>query len=372
VKILQVLPSLLRGGAEQVVILHSEALIRNNFQVTLLTKAPENKTLSFDTPDGVTKLEVSDRLNKRDVYSFLALFIWSLKNRQKFLNYDVVHGHLTYGAFFMICIRFIFLFRNSHRPKLVFTYHLSGMNVSFVSRLIQLSMKFFVDNLVFVAREEHFLFKAFYPLNNSCTIIPNGIHFPSGPKVDFKGTDENLFKASPTTTIGALSRLSADRKPHLYLDLFNSLDKLEFPRELQFVLAGYGPLIEQLKKQVSSCFDHKRVLFPGYIADREEFFTSLDIYVTLVVDNYPGISGLEAISFGTPTFGILLSPENHKSNFLPIPCSSNLELLANDIQSYCNNHSKISSLISKQFSWAKNNFSIEKMFNSYLDVYGKI
>jgi len=368
-RILQVLPSLNRGGAEQVVVLHSKALLDRSHEVTIVTEATDSDGSVFDLPTGVKRLSVSSGLSRSRIYSFVILFWWIFGNRKKLLSFDVVHAHLTYGAIFVFFLRLNFFFCSFRRPKIVFTHHSSGMDAPFLSNVIQFSAKFFVDDFIFVSREKHFLSRIFFPLLDSRKVILNGIEFPCNlDRSGFECRQKGIFNGE-VITIGALSRLTPDRNPHQYLDLFERLVDFENDLKFDFVLGGYGSLLEEVKTQIKNSFKLDRVALPGLILEREKFFRRIDIYITLVANDYPGISGLEAISFGVPTFGILINDHGFQTGSCPVPSFSNLCQLAQHIIDFCKSSNHDLSFTRRQLDWAKRNYSIDKMCEDYLACY---
>jgi glycosyltransferase involved in cell wall biosynthesis len=65
--------------------------------------------------------------------------------------------------------------------------------------------------------------------------------------------------------------------------------------QAKFLLAGEGPLREALMKEAPS-----NVEFPGFVADLDQFFASLDLFVMPSLSEAWGLAALEAMARGVP------------------------------------------------------------------------
>ena len=141
---------------------------------------------------------------------------------------------------------------------------------------------------------------------------------------------------------------------------------------LRLVMIGDGPLRNEALKYFSNSGVIDLVWLPGERQDIAEILNIIDIFV---LPSYSeGISNviLEAMATGIPVIATNVggNPElviNSKTGFLIEP--KNPEAIAISIEYYINNPDKIIEHGKCGFERANNEFSLDKMVNSYIDVY---
>ena len=95
-------------------------------------------------------------------------------------------------------------------------------------------------------------------------------------------------------------RMDVEKRPQVVLDAFLALPEA---MRATLVLLGDGPLREGFIEQAKG----KRVIAPGYVADRKQlarWLASADLYVSGMADETFGISIIEAQASGLPVIGI--------------------------------------------------------------------
>jgi glycosyltransferase involved in cell wall biosynthesis len=132
------------------------------------------------------------------------------------------------------------------------------------------------------------------------TVIPNGV-------------DIDLFKPSlamrlqarqrlqlpyDAMVIGAVARLSPQKRPDMLLELFAAL-RLRFP-QLHLVLAGSGPLETQLRAQAERLGLTSSIVFTGFVEAVHELMPALDLHVLMSRNEGFGIATVEAMACGVP------------------------------------------------------------------------
>ncbi|MHA4871535.1 glycosyltransferase [Duganella sp. PWIR1] len=129
-------------------------------------------------------------------------------------------------------------------------------------------------------------------------VIPNGV-------------DVELFKPSPAARLmarqrlqlpqqalvmGAVARLSAQKRPELLLEMFANL-RQRF-RDLHLVLAGSGPLEGALRAQAARLGVLPWVTFTGFVDTIHELLQALDLHVLMSRNEGFGIATIEAMACG--------------------------------------------------------------------------
>ena len=123
--------------------------------------------------------------------------------------------------------------------------------------------------------------------------------FPPGTIIP--GTHTNSKKK--TLTIGSLSRLTPEKGQRKLIKAFKLVSK-EIP-EVELILAGKGPDEEFLKKMVHDHNLAQKVIFQGFVNDKADFYSKIDVFVfpsEWEMEGF-GVVNIEAMSFGVPVIG---------------------------------------------------------------------
>lgn len=364
-RILQVLPHLSKGGAERVVVELSNALHESGHDVTLLLAYPVNYELNQKDLDPRIQVRfVSKRRGNRFLQYFKVPF-WILRNWQTLRNYDVIHCHLTYGLIFGFFVSILSRLSPTKRPRLIATCHVVGVGVTRVPRVLNERLSYFFDAFVLMAQDGQWRSFISRKRRTNIHIIVNGIT----PSV--LGSEANqLFTNSPFI-VGTISRLQAERKPWLFLEVFAHIQDLA-PQEVKFVLGGEGPEREHLnalseKLKLTTCLS-----MPGLVKNPSMFLKDIVLYVTLNVEEITGIAGLEAVFSGIPVVGIQLSPAYTNGSNDWIWSHQDPKSVAKKIVELLGNPVELKAVADNQYRIANEKFSIDRMKNDYVNLYEKI
>ena len=176
------------------------------------------------------------------------------------------------------------------------------------------------------------------------------------------------INAQTTLTVGAISRLQAERKPWLSLEVFSQISKL-MDGDVRFILGGEGPERESLTALSQKLGLSGTLSMPGLVQDPTEILEELDLYVTLNVEEVTGIAGLEAVFSGIPVVGIQLSPTYTNGDNDWIWSHQEPIIVARKIVEYLKNPSQLSLIAKAQFITAIERYSFEHMRDNYLALY---
>jgi glycosyltransferase involved in cell wall biosynthesis len=353
-RILQIIPSLEIGGAEAVVDTLSRKLALEGHEVSILTECPIKDT---SKSSDITYLAISSNFEHSRVAGFINLFVWPIKNRKLLGDFQIIHCHLTRGMF----IGLLFTFLSSRpMPRVVGTCHSVGGNISNDRILFEKICATRFDAFVLMAITKKW--DKFAKRNKKIVFIPNGID-PLNMKVKTREYNEDDF------VIGTLSRLTSDRKPWLFIALFKKIKALN--PSVRFVIGGDGPLKPDLVS-IAQKENLEDIFWAGQINDKIEFFSKLDLYVTLTVGEISGIAGLEAISAGLPVYGIQISEDYLSEDNSFIRSSDNLDSLASSICDVINSSSKLDKVKENQKNIFLDNYQSSTMLSRYNDLFRKL
>lgn len=134
-------------------------------------------------------------------------------------------------------------------------------------------------------------------------VIPNGVDtdtFIVSPERRVQARKQ-LGLPPDALVLGAVARLSAQKRPQALLTLFARL-AAQFPN-LYLVLVGTGPLEAMLRLQAQQTGLQDRVVFAGFQQHVELLMPAFDLHVLLSKNEGFGIATIEAMACGVPAVG---------------------------------------------------------------------
>ena len=361
-RILQVLPHLSKGGAERVVVELSNALVEAGHEVTLLLAFPVDPVLNQKFLDNRIRVQfVSSNTGNRTL-QYLKLPFWIARQWKILKTYGVIHCHLTYGLVFGFQVYFLRRITRTMNLRLIATCHVVGVGVSRTPRIINEQLSCFFDRFVLMAQDAQWRKFILDKKRRNIEIVLNGISTSAPTNVLTR------INAQTTLTVGAISRLQAERKPWLSLEVFSQISKL-MDGDVRFILGGEGPERESLTALSQKLGLSGTLSMPGLVQDPTEILEELDLYVTLNVEEVTGIAGLEAVFSGIPVVGIQLSPTYTNGDNDWIWSHQEPIIVARKIVEYLKNPSQLSLIAKAQFITAIERYSVEHMRDNYLALY---
>src|SRR5262245_10531492 len=130
-------------------------------------------------------------------------------------------------------------------------------------------------------------------------VIPNGFAFPDGQSPQTR-TDERkrLGLSSDAFVVGSIIRFSEEKRPRLILDMARVLAR-RYP-QLQFVIFGTGPLLEDMRSCVRKWGLSDVIRLPGLTTDAWASLRALDVFVLASrMEGLPNVV-IEAQASGVP------------------------------------------------------------------------
>lgn len=206
------------------------------------------------------------------------------------------------------------------------------------------------------------------------SIIPNGVELDSF-KIDFDKEFRSNYAQPDEKIIFYVGRHVYEKGIHLLIeaapDIINRYEKAKF------IIAGQGPMTEELKEKVRLLGLESKILFLGYIED------SIKIKLLKVADAavFPslyepfGIVALEAMAAGCPVVvsdvGGLKEIVQHEVNGLKIITGSKDSLRDNIVRLLVDNSLK-EKLIKDGAKETLNEYSWDKIALKTIELYGKV
>jgi glycosyltransferase involved in cell wall biosynthesis len=344
-----------------VVIELSNSLASVENEVTVLLAFPVEMSLNQNDLSEKVLVRFVSLKRKSRIIQYLGLPFWIQKNWRDLKSFDVIHCHLTYGLFFGFLVSMRRKIGDEGKFNLIATCHIVGMSVAYSRRLLSERLSYFFDEFVLMAQDAHWRKFMIKSKKKNISVIANGIS--ANPVIkNFSARVNHVM------TIGTISRMHPERKPWLFLETFRFIRAFG-NLDCRFVLGGEG--VERAKlEMLSRLFGLEDTLsMPGLVADSTEFLSTIDLYITLVIEDVTGIAGLESVFSGVPVIGIQLSPTYENGPHDWIWSSPDRAEVARKALEYLEDPSSLSLLAKAQIEVARDRYSVEQMRNSYLLLY---
>ncbi len=197
------------------------------------------------------------------------------------------------------------------------------------------------------------------------SIINNGV------SLEVSSCNNTLSKDKKGLVIGSIGRLSPEKGHKYLLEAFSRAIK-DYP-DLQLIIVGDGELRNELEGLTSSLGVKENVTFTGFQKDVTKYYNSIDIYVSpSLLEHFP-LTILEAMGFGKAIVATnvggtpdLIKKEGF-TGLLINPGSS--DAIYKAILTYILQPSLRKTYGGNSMQFVKENYSLEKMVDSYKKVY---
>lgn len=355
IKILHILPSLVRAGAERVVYDLSLGLPKDRFQSGILLFKDNGAGADWRTELVGQGVKIFS-LRKRCLVD--AINFWQIYQEIKKFSPDIVHTHLGGDIYGRLAAKLAGV------PVIVSTEHNLNVSESGLAAYFKKITTRFAEKVFAVSQavKEDCIVRYNLPLEK-VEVIYNGI-------------DLNRFQAkqkdiSKPYVIGALGRLTTQKGFSVLIEAISYIKN----QNIIVKIAGQGELKNTLKKQIAKLKLESKVELVGLV-EPVDFLSSIDIFVAPSLWEGLGLSALEAGAMNKPVIASeidgLREIINDKTGFL-FPASQAKEL-AKQLDFVLEN---LEEDIVKQKSLSlqakiKNDFSLKKMQDDYVAWYERL
>lgn len=371
-RILFIIPSLVIGGAEKVVLDLAEKMDEKGLEIGILS-------LSEETPF-FSKLKYKDNIklytcgNKSFSFPFFSIKRWVLFTKAiKSFNPTIIHSHL----WSIHCLYMLSLITKSKRIKIFHTVHATDShytNPKFIFRLFTfievLAIKILNAKVIAISDEVKKLCEQKLNFSN-VKKISNGID--TSKYILSKGDKKELNiigiteKSKVIINIGRVDK----QKGQIYLiEAFNILIKEKY-EDYHLLLVGLC-LEEKVKARVDEYGLNDNVHFLGIRQDIPEIIGMCDIGVFPSIYEGFGLVCGEMMSCGLPTIISdikSLLEISHFGNGAYITPVADSKAIADAIKELTSNEVLRNNLATNGRKIIKNNFSLEKQVKNHIDFY---
>lgn len=355
IKILHILPSLVRAGAERVVYDLTIGLEQDKFQSGILLFKDNGAGA-----DWCTELESKGvkifALRKK--YLIDPLNFWQIYKKIKSFSPDIVHTHLggdIYGRLAAKLARVRVIVSTEHNLNISerkLTSYFKRITACFSEKIFAVSQAVKDD-----ATQRYHL-----PLEK-VEVIYNGI-------------DINYFQAKPKTitrpyVIGGLGRLTTQKGFSVLIEAISYLKN----QSIIVKIAGEGELKDKLNKQIDRLNLQSKVQLVGLV-DPVKFLSDIDVFVAPSLWEGLGLSILEAGAMNKPVIASEIDGIreiiNDKTGLLfPVGQAQELAKQLDFVLENLESEIVIQKILALQTK-VKNDFSLNKMQTEYAVWYEKL
>ncbi len=304
-RILHVIPSLIRGGAQRLVVSICNNLEKNpKYDVKLIIFRNINKFKEDTKNINIEHVKINYKTSF--LFKFNSYNIQKLNNSIENFNPDILHTHLFEAD--IICrinpYNNIKYFSHFHDH----TYKLNQflINPFRKKNLTKIHDILFLEKL-FVKSENTFIciskeFFNFYSKKSRRLKLKIHKLYNCVDYNKFKGVKRQI--SNKEIKLINCARNIEIKNQQFLIDVMNNIVHENKISNVKLTILGDGELHDFLKNKTRSLNLESYISFPGMVKDVEKYYKESDIYLHSGLDGIFGISTLEALASGLPIIGI--------------------------------------------------------------------
>jgi glycosyltransferase involved in cell wall biosynthesis len=370
--IVHVVPQLVKGGAERVMVdLANHAAGAGHQVAVVAAKKADESLLRAELRPEIDVRYVFDRADSR-FRPYLRLLPWLLRNRKWLFAQDIVHCHLTFGSLFGALTQLIRKLSRRRGPAVVESYQAVAAPIPRWLRWIHARLAARRDAFAIMADDGYWgdFLKARPKLPSK--IIPNGIAVPDWPAV---GDEEKAryrreigLPQSCRFVVLTVGRVVDERRPWVFLPIFRRVADAIGP-DVHFVYGGGGPASGRLLAMAAEQGLAGRVHVTGLVRNPSLPLSITDVYVTLNVGPVTGIASLEAVFSRLPVVAVQIFPGYDRGRSDWIKSDTDEAELAADVVTLLQSPDERRQVAERQYGYAWDHLRVEVMAGAYDDLY---
>ena len=370
-KIVHILPSLVKGGAERAVVDLANWQVENGHEVTIVAGTVVEERLMRVELDHRVGVKYVSRSAGR-VARYMTGLMWFRQNRRWLEQQDAVHAHLTFSAVLLTAVYGWRRMARREKPLLIETYHAVGMPIRRITRWIHAMMAKRRDWFVLMADDPYWSKFAATHLRGRWAQIQNGLADPGCPERHEPAVQDYRRAAGIPDTcqlvIGTVGRLVGERRPELIAQVMASLAQV-LDDNVHFLMVGSGQRRAALERFIQESRLQGRLHLPGVAVDPRLPIALMDVYLTINIGATTGLAGVQAAYCGVPLVGIQLANDYRQSDGDWIWSSGDLTAVTREVLRLVRDPQERSVQAARQRAYALENLSIDQMGRSYDRLY---
>jgi glycosyltransferase involved in cell wall biosynthesis len=297
-KICHIINSLSGGGAETHLLDLVHAQKDQGHSVTVIATGPDKKNMKSleeeftNVSDNVLRLYFPRLFN---LYSYIKFFKNLKENK-----YDIVHTHQPRSDFMFFILKPFTDIKTTWIVSIHGKYDTYLEGNIFFDQIRKLSMPLLVkiwssSNQIICISQEVKKWLTTYKIKSNISVVNYWI---SNPKL------ANLEETKEYINIGFMGRVNKNKGIEDLLDVFEDLS------EDRYNLFIAGSSREAYLQKLNDRYELKNVNFLGYISNKEEFFSNIDIFVFPSYSEGLGLALLESMSYSKICISRNVAPMN--------------------------------------------------------------
>lgn len=288
-RILHIIKGLGRGGAERLLVsTTSRHSAQYSFHIVYFLSSKDHLVKDLKNA-GVTVHHI-----QADSVAKMFFKIWELIQLIRQLSPHLLHAHLPTSGFVAL-IASIFT-----RIPLIYSEHNLPSRYKFLTRLPHLLTLNLATKIIAVSQTVKVDLLRYFTFSKTIFVIENGI--------DLNNLSPDLFRQQSIRKelnipddliiIGTVAVFTQQKRLDRWLEICKRFHE-RYPRSY-FILAGHGPLMDDLKKSAGTLIQKGAILFTGRTNIPETWIAAMDIY--LMTSDYEGmpVAMLEAMGMAKP------------------------------------------------------------------------
>ena len=359
------------GGIEKVALDICEQ-ISNEIEMEVLVANNKYKNkIEYIKDVKVTKLGSLGKLFSMPIAPLFPLYLG------KYTDVDVLHFHFPFPLGEASYLFNILLNKRMRNKPTIVTWHSDIIKQKNILKVYKPFLNKFLKQVDYIVATSPNMIENSPFLNdnkNKCKVIPLGIDPSKFTLNEYIEDKVKIIKKEYTRTkVFFMGRLVYYKGVSYLIDAVKSLD-------VDLIIGGTGPLIDDLKKQVDELKIQEKVHFIGYIKDEDlpAYYYASDIFVLPSVESSEafGIVQLEAQVCGTPVIstnlptGVPYANLNDVTGLVVEP--KNSEELRKAIKTLIEDEKLRTRLGNQAKQRVLQEFTTEKMGERYLNLYKEI
>ena len=301
-KICHIINSLSGGGAETHLLDLVHAQKDQGHTVTVIATGPDKKNMKSleeeftNVSDNVLRLYFPRLFN---LYSYIKFFKNLKENK-----YDIVHTHQPRSDFMFFILKPFTDIKTTWIVSIHGKYDTYLEGNIFFDQIRKLSMPLLVkiwssSNQIICISQEVKKWLTTYKIKSNISVVNYWI---SNSKL------ANLEETKEYINIGFMGRVNKNKGIEDLLDVFEDLSEDRY----NLFIAGSGK--EAYLQKLNNRYELNNVNFLGYISNKEEFFSNIDIFVFPSYSEGLGLALLESMSYSKICISRNVAPMNRILN----------------------------------------------------------
>lgn len=364
-KVIYLMGSLNRGGAETLVLDICKNTNEHNFDILLIHRKNGQLKEEF-VKSGIELYQIFPK-HIFDITYFIELRKIIIDN-----NVQIIHAHQVIDAWYAYLATFFL------SPKILLSFHGHGINGNFVAKRLRKWVLTKTTLNIFVSSSQKKYYEQKYKIIPQSIVLPNGIDLKKLHVQNNQSIRTELGLSNTTLLIGTVGNFTSGRD-HFTLCKFLYLLK-QTNIEFNFLFIGAESKTEPsiYKKCFAYCQENglgNNVFFLGTRADVPDILSQLDVFTYSTEHDTFGIAVVEAMAMGIPVFvndWEVMREITNEGKYAIIYKSKDEHDLLSKFKHFVDNIGNYRKVAQKNTYILKDKYSIERHISTLKSIYNSL